>query len=37
VWQEALAHPTMLNPNNCMTIRMFKCECGEQTWREDQE
>jgi hypothetical protein len=26
----------MLNPNNGRTVRMFKCECGEQTWSEDR-
>jgi hypothetical protein len=25
----------MLNPVNGRTVRMFKCECGEQTWSED--
>jgi hypothetical protein len=28
---------TMLNPSNGRTVRMFKCECGEQTWSEDKE
>lgn len=28
---------TMLNPTNGRTVRMLKCNCGEQTWREDQE
>jgi hypothetical protein len=28
---------TMLNSRNGRTIRMFKCECGEQTWSEDRE
>jgi hypothetical protein len=27
---------TMLNPRNGRTVRMFKCECGEQTWSEDR-
>ena len=27
---------TMLNPKNGRTVRMFKCECGEQTWSEDK-
>jgi hypothetical protein len=27
---------TMLNPKNGRTVRMFKCECGEQTWTEDK-
>jgi hypothetical protein len=27
---------TMLNPRNGRTVRMFKCECGEQTWSEDK-
>jgi hypothetical protein len=27
---------TMLNPQNGRTVRMFKCECGEQTWSEDK-
>lgn len=27
---------TMLNPHNGRTVRMFKCECGEQTWSEDK-
>lgn len=27
---------TMLNPLNGRTVRMFKCECGEQTWSEDK-
>jgi hypothetical protein len=26
----------MLNPQNGRTVRMFKCECGEQTWSEDK-
>jgi hypothetical protein len=26
----------MLNPKNGFTVRMFKCECGEQTWTEDR-
>ena len=26
---------TMLNPRNGRTVRMFKCECGEQFWSED--
>jgi hypothetical protein len=26
---------SMLNPRNGRRVRMFKCECGEQTWRED--
>jgi hypothetical protein len=25
---------TMLNPRNGRTVRMFKCECGEQSWTE---
>jgi len=28
---------TMLNPVNGCTVRMFKCECGEQTWSEDKK
>ena len=28
---------TMLNPVNGRTVRMFKCECGEQTWSEDKQ
>ena len=27
---------TILNPQNGRTFRMFKCECGEQTWSEDK-
>ena len=27
---------TLLNPKNGRTVRMFKCECGEQTWSEDK-
>jgi hypothetical protein len=27
---------TMLNSQNGRTVRMFKCECGEQTWSEDK-
>jgi hypothetical protein len=27
---------TMLNPVNGRTVRMFKCECGEQSWAEDK-
>ena len=27
---------TMLDSNNGRTVRMFKCECGEQTWAEDK-
>ena len=27
---------TMLNPGNGRTVRMFKCECGEQTWSEEK-
>ncbi len=27
---------TMLNPRSGRTVRMFKCECGEQTWLEDK-
>jgi hypothetical protein len=26
----------MLNPKSGRTVRMFKCECGEQTWSEDK-
>jgi hypothetical protein len=26
----------MLNPQSGRTVRMFKCECGEQTWAEDK-
>jgi hypothetical protein len=26
----------ILNPKNGHTVRMFKCECGEQTWSEDK-
>ena len=28
---------TMLNPQNGRTVRMFKCDCGEQTWTEDKK
>jgi hypothetical protein len=28
---------TMLNPVNGRTVRMFKCDCGEQTWSEDRQ
>jgi len=24
----------MLNPKTGQTVRMFKCDCGEQTWTE---
>jgi hypothetical protein len=34
--QPALAL-SMLNPQNGRTVRMFKCECGEQTWSEDKK
>ena len=27
---------TMLDPLTGNTVRMFKCECGEQTWSEDK-
>jgi hypothetical protein len=27
----------MLNPQSGRTVRMFKCQCGEQTWTEDKE
>lgn len=27
---------SMLDPVRGRTIQMFKCECGEQTWSEDQ-
>jgi hypothetical protein len=27
---------SMLNPKTGRTVRMFKCECGEQTWSEDK-
>jgi hypothetical protein len=27
----------MLNPQNGKTVRMFKCQCGEQTWTETKE
>jgi hypothetical protein len=26
----------MLNPQNGRTVRMFKCDCGEQSWSEDK-
>ena len=28
---------TMLNSHNGHTVRMFKCECGEQSWSEDKK
>jgi hypothetical protein len=28
---------SMLNPRNGLTVRMFKCECGEQSWSEDKK
>jgi hypothetical protein len=28
---------TMLNPRNGLTVRMFKCQCGEQRWTEGKE
>jgi hypothetical protein len=28
---------SMLNPLTGRTTRMFKCECGEQTWSEDKQ
>jgi hypothetical protein len=27
---------SMLDPRQGRTVRMFKCQCGEQTWREDK-
>jgi hypothetical protein len=27
---------SMLNPLTGRTVRMFKCDCGEQTWLEDK-
>lgn len=27
----------MLDPVRGRTIQMFKCQCGEQTWFEDQD
>jgi hypothetical protein len=27
---------TMLNSQSGCTVRMFKCECGEQTWSEEK-
>lgn len=27
----------MLNPHTGQVVRMFKCQCGEQTWTEDKE
>ena len=27
---------SMLNPQTGGTLRIFKCECGEQTWLEDR-
>jgi hypothetical protein len=26
----------MLNPGNGQRVRMFRCQCGEQTWSEDK-
>jgi hypothetical protein len=28
---------TILDPRQGRTIRMFKCECGEQTWQADKQ
>jgi hypothetical protein len=28
---------TMLNSQTGRTVRMFKCDCGEQTWTEDNK
>jgi hypothetical protein len=28
---------TMLDSNKGRTIRMFKCECGEQTWTSEAQ
>jgi hypothetical protein len=28
---------TMLNPDSGKTVRMFRCDCGEQTWTERNE
>jgi hypothetical protein len=28
---------SMLDPITGRTVRMFKCECGEQTWSEDKK
>jgi hypothetical protein len=27
----------MLNPRNGQTVRMYRCDCGEQTWTEDAQ
>jgi hypothetical protein len=27
---------TLMNSQNGRTIRLFKCECGEQVWSEDR-
>ena len=27
----------MLNPQNGKIVRMFKCQCGEQTWTETKD
>jgi len=27
----------MLNPQNGKIVRMFKCQCGEQSWTETKE
>jgi hypothetical protein len=27
---------SMLDPTRGRTVSMFKCQCGEQTWREDK-
>jgi hypothetical protein len=28
---------TMLNPRSGRTVRVYKCDCGEQTWTEDKQ
>ena len=31
-----LAH-RMMDPTRGLTVRMFRCECGERSWTEDRE
>jgi uncharacterized Zn finger protein len=34
--QQKLIH-TLLNPQKRHTIRMYRCQCGEQTWTSELE
>jgi hypothetical protein len=35
--EKALPFLTMLDSRNGHTVRVLKCQCGEQTWLEAQE